>query len=131
MIYFIGMTARLDPGTKIKAKKGHLGYLVGEKCYAVKAVLYVGNGLFRPFYPNGKLNTKAAVSVRDYRVVQINSEKYADQVSLLIEKEGCILQFIDGYIYLEDVITDTMERHKEIEYDGHCGFYSNNGEVFA
>lgn len=127
MTRLVGMKARLNPGTKIKAKKGYLGYLLGEGCYAVKAVQYLGKGEFRPYYKNGRLNTKCTISTMDYKPVSLDPNREVEETELLIDNDGCVLQFIDGYLYLETCITNTLERHTEIEYRGGGVFYSETG----
>ena len=116
-ITFYGMKARLNPGTRIKAKKGHLGYLLGDKCYTVKSVLYLGKGEFRPYHKNGRLNTKAEISNMGYKPASIPNHD-VEETEILVDGAGCILDFIDGYIYIPTAITNTMRKHSRIEYEG-------------
>ena len=116
-ITFYEMLAQLNPGTRIKAKKGYLGYLLGDKCYAVKSVLYLGKGEFRPYHKNGKLNTKAEISNRGYKTVSIPNHD-VEETKLLLDGNGCILDFVGGYLYLETAITHTLRKHSRIDYMG-------------
>lgn len=116
-ITFYGMKARLNPGTRIKAKKGHIGYLLGDTCYAVKSVLYLGKGEFRPYHKNGKLNTKAEISNMRYKPASIPNHN-VEETEILVDGAGCILDFIDGYMYMPTAITNTMRKHSRIEYEG-------------
>lgn len=117
-ITFYEMIARLNPGTRIKCKKGHLGYLLGDKCYAVKSVLYLGKGEFRPYHKNGKLNTKAEISNMGFEPTSIDRNQVVEKTKILVDGDGCILDFIDGYFYLQTALTNTMRKHSRIEYEG-------------
>ena len=116
-ITFYKMVARLNPGTRIKAKKGYIGYLLGDTCYATKSVVYLGKGEFRPYYLNGRLNTKAEISNMGCKPVSIPNHD-VEETTILVDGAGCILDFIDGYLYLETAITHTMRKHSRIEYMG-------------